>query len=94
MRNLEAQPIDYDLWIDDTKQETIHSAVIVIPGGIRYNDGGSCDLVVYAEDENGNVINFASVDEAQAWIDAYGNDALFHIENRDELHATPVKKED
>ena len=68
----------------------VTSYVIVIPNGLKTSDGFSMDAVVYAEDEQGNEINFSSFDEAQKWIDSYKDNLSFHVENRDELHATPI----
>lgn len=69
------------------KSSDVSSAVIVIPDAVKF-DNKLSDLVIYAEDENGKVLNFSSVDEANDWINKYKDTANFHWE-RDELHASP-----
>jgi len=75
------------------KKEMIRSAVIVVPNGLSYHNPDSTstvitsDLTVFPEDKNGNTINFSSVEEAQAWIDAYKDNLQFEIKNGNELHA-------
>lgn len=86
--NFVAEPFDYDLLLGDNKSH-ISAQVIVIPNGMLI-DGKPANATVYAEDENGEVINFHSVEEAQQWIDNYGDDVKFHIEHGDELHQTPL----
>ena len=90
--NLVAKEFNYELSYAGTKQ-TVNSAVIVIPNGLRYSDPDNSirvittDLVIYPEDENGDTINFHSVKEAQDWIDLYQDKIQFEVKNRDELHA-------
>ena len=86
--NLEAREFNYTMHYGDDSQD-IHSAVVVIPNGIKFKDGSTMDATVYCEDVNGTVINFTSVEEAQEWIDNYGDSCVYYVVNGDELHATP-----
>ena len=90
--NLVAKDFTYSLMVDDNPAGDITGYVIVIPNGIKFEDGDSIDLVVYAEDEDGNVLNFKSLQEAQNWIDTYKDNLHFHWEWK-ELHATPILEE-
>lgn len=90
--NMVPKEFTYTLHIDNSSQD-VTSYVVVIPNGLKALDGSTMDAVVYAEDENGNKINFSSIDEAQKWIDTYKDNLSFHVKNRDELHATPIEKE-
>lgn len=90
--NMVPKEFTYTLHIDNSSQD-VTSYVVVIPNGLKSSDGSTMDAVVYAEDENGNEINFSSIDEAQKWIDTYKDNLSFHVKNRDELHATPMEKE-
>lgn len=72
----------------------INSAVVIIPNGIKLGDGSFMDAVVHCEDTNGEEINFNSVSEAQDWIDTYGDDCLYRIDNGNELYATPSQAYD
>ena len=90
--NMVPKEFTYTLHIDNSSQD-VTSYVVVIPNGLKASDGSTMDAVVYAEDENGNEINFSSIDEAQKWIDTYKDNLSFHVKNRDELHATPIEKE-
>lgn len=72
----------------------INSAVVIIPNGIKLNDDSFMDAVVHCEDTAGKEINFNSVSEAQDWIDTYGDDCLYRIDNNNELHATPSQAYD
>lgn len=82
-----AQEFNYTMSYGDQSSD-VSAAVIVIPNGLKIN-GELADLTVYAEDENGEVINFRSVDEANDWINKYKDDVEFHVEHGNELHATP-----
>ena len=82
-----AQEFNYTMQYGDQSSD-VNAAVIIIPGGLMIN-GEPADLTVYAEDENGEVINFKSVEEANDWINKYKDDVEFHIEQGNELHATP-----
>ena len=82
-----AQEFNYTMQYGDQSSD-VNAAVIIIPGGLMIN-GEPADLTVYAEDENGEVINFKSVEEANDWINKYKDDVEFHVEQGNELHATP-----
>lgn len=82
-----AQEFNYTMQYGDQSSD-VSAAVIIIPGGLMIN-GESADLTVYAEDENGEVINFKSVEEANDWINKYKDNVEFHVEQGNELHATP-----
>ena len=84
---LKAKPFVYDLTYGETTTR-ISEGVIVLENGARL-DGKLIDVPVYAEDENGKVLNFDSVDDAQAWIDKHRGNLTLHIQHGDELHATP-----
>jgi hypothetical protein len=86
--NLEAREFNYTMHYGADSQD-IHSAVVVIPNGIKFEDGSTIDATVHCEDVNGKVIDFTSVKEAQEWIDNYGDSCLYYVVNGDELHATP-----
>ncbi len=92
MTYLVAKEFNYELRFAG-KSELVKSAVIVIPNGLSYHDPDSTstvitsDLSVFPEDEDGNVINFKSVEDAQAWIDVNKDNIQFEIKNGNELHA-------
>ena len=91
--NLEAREFNYTMnYGADTTD--IHSAVVVIPDGLKAEDGTTMDASVHCEDLNGNVIDFTSVKEAQEWIDNYGDSCVYYIKNGTELHATPEEAYD
>ena len=87
----EVREFNYDLTLGGATAH-IKSAVIVIPNGVHFDDGTPMDCVVYAEDDDGNLLCFSTVEEAQEWIDKYKDNLSWHIEHGDELHATPTIK--
>ena len=91
--NLEAREFNYTMQYGTDSQD-IHSAVVVIPNGLKFEDGSTIDATVHCEDVNGKVIDFTSVEEAQEWIDNYGDSCLYYVVNGDELHATPKEAYD
>lgn len=71
------------------EETPVESAVVVVPNAIKYHDGTVTDGVVACEDpDTGEVINFKTVDEAQEWIDSFGEDCLYRMDGGT-LHAVP-----
>lgn len=78
-------------WTYNGEQFEVNGAVILLPDALK-GDGIIMDAVVYAEDEDGNLLDFSTVEEAQEWIDKYKDNLSWHIEHGDEIHATPTIK--
>lgn len=91
--NLETREFNYTMHYGANSQD-VYGAVVVIPNGIKLDDGSTIDAAVHCEDINGNVIDFNSIEEAQNWIDTYGDSCVYYIVHGDELHATPEEAYD
>ena len=85
---LVAKPFNYTMYYNG-KQIDINSAVVVIPNAIKYGDGTVTDGSIICEDpRTGKSIDFKTVEEAQDWINRYGDDCLYRLEGNT-LIATP-----
>ena len=73
------------------EETDIQSAVVIIPNAFKDSNGETTDAIVHCEDLTGEEINFKTVEEAQDWIDSYGKDCLYRIDNNNNLCATPVE---
>ena len=90
--DFEVKEFKYELRYGGKNYGEIIYPTIVVPKGLRMQEVDSpivsiLDLMILPEDENGNVINFSSVEEAQDWIDTYGDKCQFVVKNGNELHA-------
>lgn len=82
------KPFSYTLDVDGERSDH-KCAVIVIPDAWRFSDGSTMDATIYAEDENGNVLDFNNESEAQEWIDKYGDNVKIEVMHGNETHAIP-----
>lgn len=73
------------------EETDIQSAVVIIPNAFKDSNGETTDAIVHCEDLTGEEINFKTVEEAQDWIDSYGKDCLYRIDNNNNLCATPAE---
>lgn len=62
----------------------IHSPYVLKNSGFH--------LPLYCEDEDGNVIDFKSLEEAKNWIDKYKDKFKIKIKHGDEIHAEIIEE--
>lgn len=89
--NFETKPFDYTLYIDN-ESFPVNSANVIIPNGIKDNDGITYDLVICCLDEDENPINFETVAEAQSWIDEFSDKVKLECRG-DTVYAVPQNTE-
>lgn len=75
----------YDVTYGDETYSDLHGVVLLHK---KLTDKNGFDIVIYAEDENENDVNFKTIDDAKNWIDKYADKIVFKVKNRDEIHAT------
>lgn len=66
----------------------VKSFVLVIKDCYKFKDGSTMDATIYAENEDGEVINFHTYEEAEEYLNKYEKRFKFEIKHRDELHLT------
>ena len=78
----------YDVEYDD-KTDHFESYIIESPAALK----NGYRLPLHCEDENGEVINFLSLEAAKKWIDVFDGEFKLEVKNGNEIHAVINSKE-
>lgn len=84
--NFVAKPFNYTIQCDGESTD-VNCAVVVIPDGLKIGDT-TIDATIHCMSENGEELNFNTVEEAQDWIDNFGSNSTLKVVGSD-LCAVP-----